>query len=448
MSPWGRVDEGTAVSVPPMISSLAQGSGGGGADTTPTTTTASSSSTTVTSSSTTVKPSAGDVVTGVDGCDPQDQLCTWVGEVTGSDTAADVSNFFVDNVVSILLIIVVAVISVGLMKRVIHRAMTRLSTSTQILRKDQDGTTAGARDRMEAEQRRLRVEKRTTTLGGVLIAVTRVFVWSVAIILVLGELGLNLAPLITGAGIIGVALGFGAQKVVGDFLSGMFMIAEDQFGVGDIIDLGEATGTVERITLRTTVLRDVSGTVWHVPNGEVQRVGNMSQEWSNALLDIGVAYGADTDRASATLMDAAMEMSHDPEWADAFLDDPEVLGVQALGPDAVTIRISVRTRPAEQFRVQRELNRRFKTALDEAGIDIPFPQRTIWVRSEPDTEDPDTEDPDTEDPDTDRRRSRCHRQRIDFSDERIHTPGHPEAPQPCRVDRVRVRTGILSREGR
>ncbi|MCZ7628341.1 MAG: mechanosensitive ion channel family protein [Microthrixaceae bacterium] len=109
-------------------------------------------------------------------------------------------------------------------------------------------------------------------------AIARVFVWGIAGMLVLGELGLNLAPLVAGAGIVGVALGFGAQKIVGDFLSGMFMIAEDQFGVGDIIDLGEASGTVERITLRTTVLRDIYGTVWHVPNGEVQRVGNMSQE--------------------------------------------------------------------------------------------------------------------------------------------------------------------------
>lgn len=332
-------------------------------------------------------PTAQNVVTGIDGCDPGDKVCSWVRDVTGNDTAADVSNFFVDNVASILLIVVIAAVGVRLIKRVIRRSMGRIGRSTQLLRQDQRLESLTSRERLEAEQRRLRVQKRTETLGGVLIAIARVFVWSVALILVLGELGLNLAPLIAGAGVVGIALGFGAQKVVGDFLSGMFMIAEDQFGVGDIIDLGEASGTVERITLRTTVLRDIYGTVWHVPNGEVQRVGNMSQEWSKALLDVGIAYDADTDAAAELLLATATDLSHDPQWADAFLDDPEVLGVQTLAPDAVTIRISVRTRPAEQFKVQRELNRRFKQALDSAGIEIPFPQRTIWVRN--DTAEPD-----------------------------------------------------------
>jgi small conductance mechanosensitive channel len=333
---------------------------------------------------------AVDVVTGIDGCGPDDTVCSWVRDVTGNDTVADVSDFFVDNVASILLILVVAAVGVGLMKRVIHRAMERLGRSTQLLRPGQQSGSLTSREQMEVEQRRLRVRKRTETLGGVLMAIARVFVWSVALILVLGELGVNLAPLIAGAGIVGVALGFGAQKVVGDFLSGMFMIAEDQFGVGDIIDLGEASGTVERITLRTTVLRDIYGTVWHVPNGEVQRVGNMSQEWSKALLDVGVAYDTDTDTAAELLLATATDLSHDPQWADAFLDDPEVLGVETLAADAVTIRISVRTRPAEQFKVQRELNRRFKKALDSAGIEIPFPQRTIWVRN--DEADPDAPD--------------------------------------------------------
>ena len=351
-----------AVSVRRMTSSLLQDSGDGGAD------------------STNTDPTADDVVTGIEGCDPGDTVCGWVRDVTGSDTAADVSDFFVDNVASILLIIVVAAVAVGVLKRVIHRSMRRLGRGTQLLRLDQRDASLTPRERIESEQRRLRVQKRTETLGGILVAIARVFVWGIAVILVLGELGLNLAPLIAGAGIVGIALGFGAQKIVGDFLSGMFMIAEDQFGVGDIIDLGEATGTVERITLRTTVLRDIYGTVWHVPNGEVQRVGNMSQEWSKALLDVRVAYNTDTDAAAEVLLATANEMSHDPQWADAFLDDPELLGVEMLAADEVTIRISVRTPPAEQFKVQRELNRRFKQALDSAGIEIPFPQRTIWVR--------------------------------------------------------------------
>ncbi|MEZ5238061.1 MAG: mechanosensitive ion channel family protein [Microthrixaceae bacterium] len=325
---------------------------------------------------------AEDVVQGIEGCGPGDRVCNWVRDVTGSDTAADVSDFLVDNVATILLIILVAAAASWVLRRVIRRSMERLFQRAHAMRLDQRPPAQTARERLEAEQRDLRVRKRTETLGGVLVLVGRVFIWSVALILVLGELGLDLAPLIAGAGVIGVALGFGAQKVVGDFLSGMFMIAEDQFGVGDIVDLGEATGTVERITLRTTVLMDIYGTVWHVPNGEVQRVGNLSQEWSAALLDVGVAYGSDTDAASEVLLRTATEMSEDPEFSDAFLDDPEVLGVQTLAADAVTIRVSVRTRPAEQFRVQRELNRRFKRALEEAGIEIPFPQRTVWVRND------------------------------------------------------------------
>ncbi|MCB0953503.1 MAG: mechanosensitive ion channel family protein [Microthrixaceae bacterium] len=334
--------------------------------------------------------SPSDVVTGLDGCGNDDSVCAWVRSVTGNETAADVTSFFMENVASMVVIVLVALVGLWLIKRVIRHGMTRLAQGAQVLRPDQRAVDLTEREKAERHQRELRVEKRTQTLGGVLVAISRVFVWGVAFILILGELGINLAPLVAGAGVAGVALGFGAQKVVGDFLSGMFMIAEDQFGVGDIIDLGEATGTVERITLRTTVLRDIYGTVWHVPNGEVQRVGNMSQEWSKALLDVGVAYGTDTDVASEVLMACATELSTDPEWADAFLDDPELLGVETLAPDAVTIRISVRTRPAEQFRVQRELNRRFKRVLDEAGIEIPFPQRTVWVRSDDDPVTPDS----------------------------------------------------------
>jgi small conductance mechanosensitive channel len=258
--------------------------------------------------------------------------------------------------------------------------MNRLAKSAIALKEQSAGDDLAPREQVALNQSSLRVQQRTDTLGVVLYAVARVVLWGIAALLVLGELGVNLAPLVAGAGVLGVALGFGAQKVVQDFLSGMFMIAEDQFGVGDVIDLGDAKGTVEKITLRTTVLRDVYGTVWHVPNGEVRRVGNMSQRWSKALLDIGVAYNTDTDQASAVLLDTATELAHEPQWSDAFLDDPEVLGVESLAADAITIRIAVKTRPAKQWDVQRELNRRFKLALDEAGIEIPFPQRTVWIR--------------------------------------------------------------------
>jgi small-conductance mechanosensitive channel len=327
---------------------------------------------------------ADEVVKGVDGCGDDDQVCQWVLDWTGNETAADVTNFFVNNVLRIVFILILGVISLWLLKRLVDRGMKRVAQSA-ISIKEQQAAIAGSPERRQAdiEQANARVEQRTETLGKVLYALSRFGVVVIVFILVLGELGINLAPLVAGAGVVGVAIGFGAQKVVGDFLAGLFMISEDQFGVGDVVDLGEANGTVERLTLRTTVLRDIYGTVWHVPNGFIERVGNKSQHWSKALLDVGVAYGTDTDQASEVLLETARDMAHDPQWQDSFLDDPEVLGVETLAADAVTIRISVRTRPARQFDVQRELNRRFKKALDESGIEIPFPQRTVWIRPDP-----------------------------------------------------------------
>jgi moderate conductance mechanosensitive channel len=192
----------------------------------------------------------------------------------------------------------------------------------------------------------------------------------------------QLAPLIAGAGIAGVALGFGAQSLVKDCISGLFMLLEDQFGIGDVVDLGEAVGTVEAISLRATVLRGVDGTVWHVPNGEVQRVGNKSQLWSVALVDVPVAYDTDLAAAREVILHCAQEVAAHDEWSAVVLEPPQLLGVEALAADGVTIRVTVKTKPGSQWALQRELREAFKRALHEAGIEIPFPQRTIWVRQD------------------------------------------------------------------
>ena len=208
-------------------------------------------------------------------------------------------------------------------------------------------------------------------------------VWSVAFVVVLGLFDISLAPLFAGAGVVGVALGFGAQSVVADFLSGFFMLFEDQYGVGDVVDVGDASGTVEKFSLRTTTLRDVNGTVWHIPNSEIRRVGNKSQIWSRAVLDIDVAYDTDIRRAEGIIQRVADELWRDPEFTGGdIIDPPEVWGVERLGADGVTIRLVVKTDPAEQWIVGRELRLRVKEALDEAGIEIPFPQRTIWLRQD------------------------------------------------------------------
>jgi small conductance mechanosensitive channel len=226
----------------------------------------------------------------------------------------------------------------------------------------------------------VRSAARAATLGVVLKSLAGFVVWSIAGITILGELGINLGPLVAGAGIAGVALGFGAQSLVRDFLAGVFILVEDQYGVGDIIDAGEATGTVEAVSLRTTRLRDVNGAMWHIPNGQIVRVGNMSQQWARALLDVSVNYEADLALAQATIKRVADEVWQDPKWSYKVLEEPEVWGVEDFGADGITIRLVVKTQPSEQFKVLRELRLRLKAALDEAGIEIPYPQRTIWVR--------------------------------------------------------------------
>jgi len=181
----------------------------------------------------------------------------------------------------------------------------------------------------------------------------------------------NLAPLLAGAGIAGIALGFGAQSLVKDFVSGIFMLLEDQYGVGDVIDTGVATGTVEGVSLRTTRVRDVDGVVWHVPNGVIARLGNKSQQWARALLDVAIAYDADVAAAIDAIEQVADDLWHDPDFASVILSEPTVLGVESLTPGRVVVRVTVRTRPQQNVRVERELRTRVKTALDTAGIATP-----------------------------------------------------------------------------
>lgn len=303
-------------------------------------------------------------------------ICEQVYDLTANETAANWAGVFLDRSLHILLILAIALMATWFVRRAIRKTVSGV-TGNQLAMK-----MAAARDAERSAQIHERTKQRSETITHVLDSISAAIIWSIALLLVLGELGINLGPLIAGAGIAGIALGFGAQSLVQDFIAGIFMVSEDQFGVGDIVDLGEATGTVERVTLRTTVLRDIYGTVWHVPNGQVQRVGNKSQLWAVALVDVGIAYGADVDAASDILSAAAHTLAEDDEYSTMILEEPRVLGVQALDADAVTLRMSIKTQPAAQFAVQRELNRRIKEALDAAGIEIPYPQRTVWMRDD------------------------------------------------------------------
>ena len=195
----------------------------------------------------------------------------------------------------------------------------------------------------------------------------------------LGELGLDLGPLIAGAGIVGLAIGFGAQSLVSDFIAGIFIIIEDQYGVGDIVDVGAASGTVEKVTLRTTTLRDIDGALWVVPNGEIRRVGNSSQLWARTVLDVDVAYDTDIDLAASVIKEVADGLWQEELESATIIEEPEIWGVQSFGADAISIRLAVKTEPNEQWATGRLIRARLKKAFDANGIEIPFPQRTVWI---------------------------------------------------------------------
>lgn len=321
------------------------------------------------------------------GSDPT-QFCEWVYDQTSNETLASIVAWAVDRPLRILIIVVVAFVVSRVLRRAIEHFGERLTDdkkneTLQELRQGRAGRF------LIDEQSEQRSAARTETLTSVLGSAANMTIWTVAGLMILGEVGISLAPLIAGAGIAGVAIGFGAQSIVRDFLTGFFMLVEDQYGVGDVVDVGDVSGTVEKVTLRTTVLRDVTGNVWHVPNGEISRVGNMSQLWSRAVLDIDVAYDTDLRYAQGIIQRVADEVWQDPDFDGGdIIDPPEVWGIENMGADGISIRLVVRTDPAEQWAVARELRLRIKEAFDEAGIEIPFPQRTVWINQDPRAETP------------------------------------------------------------
>jgi len=276
--------------------------------------------------------------------------------------------------VRILIIIVVALIIRALLHRAINRAVrpVRDGEVPRILRPLTDKALTSAvlgSTGMLSERRRQRAE----TVGSVLKSGVSFVVLVTAFLLILSEVNINLAPFIAGSSIIGVAVAFGAQNIIKDFLSGIFMMLEDQYGVGDVIDFEKATGTVESVGLRTTRLRDVNGTVWYVRNGEVVRVGNKSQGFAQVVLDVPIAAAADVARASAAMLGVAQEMRAEEQWSEMFLSEPEVQGVEAMTLEQTTIRMVVRVRPLEQWKVARELRQRIRERFDHLDISAAVP---------------------------------------------------------------------------
>jgi small conductance mechanosensitive channel len=266
-------------------------------------------------------------------------------------------------------IVVLAVLARVAARKVIDRAVQRMidKPPTSPLRRA-PRQVEGSRGQLRERRR-----QRAQAIAGVLRSAATIAITSVAVVMVLGQLAINVAPIIASAGIVGLAFGFGAQSLVSDFLAGLFMLMEDQYGVGDWVDISGTGGTVEEVGLRVTKLRDLDGAVWYVRNGQVLKLGNYSQDWARAVLEVPFGYDQDAEAGSKAMEQAAWSLWDDPEWRDKVIDSPQVWGMTALSRDEVTIRVSVNTPPTDRWDVGRELRRRIKAALAQQDVDVKVP---------------------------------------------------------------------------
>ncbi|MGE9806950.1 mechanosensitive ion channel family protein [Janibacter sp. G1551] len=269
--------------------------------------------------------------------------------------------------------IVATLVAAVVLRWFLHRSITAVVDRTVARSRRGAGPTSRA-ERVLARATGAAHERhrqRAQTMGSLLRSIVTVVVLGIAALTIMALLGIPLGPLLASAGVGGVALGFGAQSLVKDFLSGVFMILEDQYGVGDVIDTGEAIGTVEEVSLRVTRLRDADGVVWYVRNGEIIRIANRSQGWSTALVDVQVSSGEDVARVTEIMRAALHDMDEDPQWQDELLEEPKVLGVESIGAGTVTLRVLATCASDANFAVQREIRFRLKAAFDREGVQGP-----------------------------------------------------------------------------
>jgi small conductance mechanosensitive channel len=273
---------------------------------------------------------------------------------------------FVDNLwkwlitsgAKVLTIVIVSLIIIRIIRIVIYRSRDRVAQKTE----------------NDIER-----AKRTETLAGLIEKTLRAIVILAAALMILQALGLEIGPLLAGAGVIGLAIGFGAQSLVKDIISGFFILLDNQMNVGDVVEIAGKTGLVESINLRVTTLRDLSGNMHIIPNGQIMTVTNMTKEYSRAVLDIGVAYKENVDDVMRVMKEVGEEMSKDPEFASRIREPLEVLGIDSFGDSSVNIKARITTKPLEQWAVAREYRRRIKNRFDEIGIEIPFPHVTLYM---------------------------------------------------------------------
>jgi small-conductance mechanosensitive channel len=310
-------------------------------------------------------------------CSPRDQWCLWVDHATGNEWLAQAANWLIAKPLAILVLVLLALGFRWFLHRVIDRLVRRaaLGLPSPVLRRRRERSEKAEQSPTVLAGRRV---QRAETMGSLLKSIASIVIFAVFGITAIAELGYPVGPLLASAGVVGVALGFGAQSLVKDFLSGIFMIFEDQYGVGDSVDLGEAGGTVEAVGLRVTRLRDVEGTVWYVRNGEILRVGNQSQNWARTVLDIPVALDQDLKRVQQVLEDVAHDLWDDEEYKNLIIEEPSVWGVQELTPNWITIRVTLKTAPLEQWAVAREMRQRIKYRFDHEGIEFAHPTGQVW----------------------------------------------------------------------
>ncbi|MGA7670879.1 MAG: mechanosensitive ion channel family protein [Nitrolancea sp.] len=278
-----------------------------------------------------------------------------------AETAKSIGKDAIGPALSILVIVVISFLILRAMRTVIRRTIKHLV------------------ERSNQQSRELTLK--INTLSSVVESGGRLIVLVIAGMMVLSKLGLNIAPLLASAGVVGIAIGLGAQSLIRDFIGGFLILIEDQFGVGDVISVNNFVGTVEHLSLRRTGLRGLDGSFTIVPNGDVRAVQNLTKDWSRALVDVDISYDDDVDHAIAVLTELLDGIQQDPDLGEAVLEPANILGVQALGPYQVTIRLMVKTKPMEQWRVQRELRRRIKHALNSSGVTIPYPHNVTVFRS-------------------------------------------------------------------
>ena len=289
------------------------------------------------------------------------------------DTARD---WLVGVPLKILVILVIALVAQLILVHLIKRVVKRTAERARVERLEQMRKVTRTAE-LSTVLLTQRTEQRANAIGTLLRSVVAITIWSIAILTILPLLGIDIAPLLASAGVIGVALGFGAQTLVKDYLSGIFLIIEDQFGVGDVVDLGDAIGTVEEVALRYTRLRDLSGVVWYVRNGEILRVANRSQGWTLAIVDIPVAYSEDLDRVREIVERVALDMDEDPDYDDLLLGRPTFAGVESVSGEAVVIRITAKAAPEKQVNLARTIRERMKTAFERDGVVVPVLVRPL-----------------------------------------------------------------------